>query len=337
MDSAFVTGGTGFVGANLVRLLLEKGLRVKALARKGSNRKNLDGLDVQIVEGDLLNTRELTVGAQGCRYVFHVAADYRIWVTDPAEMYASNVDGTRNVIEAADHAACEKIIVCSSVAAIRPPHDRKPVDEASEYTSVDAVVGDYKKSKYLSERAALDLAAKGLPVVVVNPAAPIGPYDIKPTPTGKIVVDFMNGKMPSYIDTGMNIVHVADVAMGHYLAALKGRVGQRYILGGENLTLKQVLDTLAEVTGLPGPSFKTPYSVAYGFAALDSARARVFGGEPMAPLDAVRMAKYYMWFDSSKARSELGYSFIPARKALTDAAAWFSANGYVKHKATLAA
>lgn len=336
MDSVFVTGGTGFVGANLVRLLLEKGLRVKALARKGSNRKNLEALDVEIVEGDLLNTRQLAAGAQGCRFVFHVAADYRIWVTDPAEMYAANVDGTKNVVAAAGAAGCERIVVCSSVAAVRPPHDRKPVDEASEYPSTAEIVGDYKKSKYLSERAALDQAAKGLPVVVVNPAAPIGPYDIKPTPTGRIVVDFMNGKMPSYIDTGMNIVHVRDVALGHYLAALKGRVGQRYILGGENLTLKQVLDTLADVTGLPGPSFKTPYSVAYGFAALDSARARMFGGEPMAPLDAVRMAKYYMWFDSSKALSELGYSFVPARQALSDAAAWFSANGYIT-KAALAA
>ncbi len=333
MDTAFVTGGTGFLGANLVRLLLEKGLRVKALARKGSNRKNLDGLAVDIVEGGLLDKEALRAGCRGARYVFHLAADYRLWVADPKEMYAANVDGTINVVRAAGESACERIVVCSSVAAVMPPHRKVPVDESSAYACVDDIVSDYKKSKFLAEQAALDLARAGLPVVVVNPAAPIGPYDIKPTPTGRIVVDSMNGRMPSYIDTGMNIVHVRDAAMGHYLAALKGRVGQRYILGGENLTLKQVLDTLAEVTGLPGPSFRTPYAVAYAFGALDTARARVFGGEPFAPLDAVRMAKHYMWFSSAKAERELGYTFVPAKQALADAAKWFSANGYIKTRA----
>lgn len=330
-DVAFLTGGTGFVGANLARLLLEKGLTVRCLARKGSNRSNLDGLDVDVVEGDLLDSEALKRGCQGARYTFHVAADYRIWAPDPRSMYEANVDGTANVLSAAGGAGCQTIVYCSSVAAVRPPdHSNVAVDETSEYSSVDEVISHYKKSKYLAEKTALELAAKGLPVVIVNPAAPIGPYDLKPTPTGKIVVDFLNGRIPSYIDTGLNVVDVRDVAAGHWLAAQKGRPGQRYILGGENMTLKQVLDALAEATGLPGPSFKTPYALAYLFGALDTARARVLGGEPLAPLDAVKMAKHYMWFDSSKAARELGYTFSPARKALADAAAWFTARGYAK-------
>lgn len=330
MDSAFLTGGTGFVGASLARLLLSKGLKVKALARKGSDRRNLDGLPVEIVEGSLRDRASIENGVQGCRYVFHVAADYRIWVPNPADMYRANVDGSELVIRAAAKAGAERIVHCSSVAAVKVPDDHVAVDETSEYSSLEQVVGDYKKSKYLSDVLARRLGKEeGLPVVVVNPAAPIGPRDIKPTPTGKIVVDFMNGKMPSYIDTGMNVVHVDDVAMGHWLAATKGRVGERYILGGENITLKQVLDLLAAATGLPGPKFKTPYAVAYAFGAVDTAIARWRGVEPMAPLDAIKMAKHYMWFSSEKAKSELGYSSRPAAVALKDAADWFAANGYV--------
>ena len=331
MDSAFLTGGTGFVGASLTRLLLAKGLKVKALARKGSDRRNLAGLDVEIVEGDLLNGDAIARGVAGCRYVFHVAADYRIWVPNPADMYRANVDGTELVLRAAAKAGAERIVHCSSVAAIKLPNDHAPVDETSEYPSLDEIVGDYKKSKYLSDVLARKLAKEdGLPVVIVNPAAPIGPRDIKPTPTGRIVVDFLNGRMPSYIDTGMNVVHVDDVALGHWLAATKGRTGERYILGGENLTLKQVLDQLAEVSGHAAPRFKTPYAVAYAFGAVDTAIARMRGVEPMAPLDAIKMAKHYMWFSSAKAARELGYQSRPARLALKDAADWFTANGYVK-------
>ena len=330
MDSAFLTGGTGFVGASLARLLLKQGLRVKALARKGSDRRNLDGLDVEIVEGGLLDKSAIEAGVSGCRYVFHVAADYRIWVPNPADMYRANVDGTESVLRLAAAAGVERIVHCSSVAAVKVPDDHTPVDETSEYSSLSQVVGDYKKSKYLADVLARKLGKdEGLPVVVVNPAAPIGPRDIKPTPTGKIVVDFMNGKMPSYIDTGMNIVHVDDVAMGHWLAALKGRVGERYILGGENLTLKGVLDLLAAATGRRSPRFKTPYAVAYAFGAVDTVIARMRGVEPMAPLDAIKMAKHYMWFSSEKAKRELGYESRAARLALKDAADWFSANGYV--------
>jgi dihydroflavonol-4-reductase len=330
MDTAFVTGGTGFVGANLVRLLIEKGLQVRALARPESNRRNLEGLAVEIVEGDLLDKDSLRAGCAGCRYAFHVAADYRIWVPDPAAMNASNIVGTVNVVEAAAAAGVERVVYCSSVAAVRPPHGRVPADEGSRYANVDKVPGVYKQSKYLAEVAALDLARKGRPVVVVNPAAPIGPFDIRPTPTGKILLDFLNGRMPSYVDTGLNVVHVRDVALGHWLAAQKGKVGERYILGGENLTLKQILDILSELSGRPAPRFKTPYAVAYAFGALDTALSRLTGGEPRAPLDAVRMARHFMWYDSAKAVRELGYAPVPARQAISDAVAWFQANGYVK-------
>lgn len=329
-DVAFLTGGTGFVGANLARLLVEKGVKVRCLVRKGSLRRNLEGLPVEFVEGDLMDRAALKQGLESARWCFHVAADYRIWAPDPKPMYRANVDGTCAVIDEARAAGCEKIVACSSVAAVKVPETLTPSDETASYESTDEIVSDYKKSKWLGELAALKAAELGAPVVVVNPAAPIGPYDIKPTPTGKVVVDFLNRKIPSYIDTGLNIVDVRDVALGHWLAAQKGRVGQRYILGGENLTLKQVLDALSEATGLPGPSFKTPYAVAYVFGALDTARARMFGGEPLAPLEAVKMAKHYMWFSSKKAQDELGYRPGPAKKALADAARWFVENGYAK-------
>ncbi len=330
MDSAFLTGGTGFVGASLARLLLKQGLKVKALARKGNDRRNLQGLDVEIVEGGLLDKDAIERGVKGCRYVFHVAADYRIWIPNPADMYAVNVDGTESVLTAAAKAGAERIVHCSSVAAIQVPHDLNPVDETSEYLDESHIVGHYKKSKWKSDVLARELAKKGLPIVVVNPAAPIGPMDIKPTPTGKVVVDFLNGRIPSYIDTGLNVVHVEDVAMGHWLAARKGRVGERYILGGENLTLKQMLDLLSEVTGLPGPKFKTPYAIALAFGAVNTAFATLTGSEPLAPYDAVKMAKYYMWFKSDKAKRELGFDPRPAKIALKDAADWYKANGYAK-------
>ncbi len=330
MDSVFITGATGFVGANLARLLIEKGFRVKALARKGSDRGNLKGVPLEIVEGDLLDKSSLLAGTAGTRYVFHVAADYRLWVPDPRSLYAANVDGTVNVIEAAARSGVERIVHCSSVAAIKPPEDHSSADEESHYTGPEEVVSDYKKSKFLGERAALELAGKGLPVVVVNPSAPMGPYDIKPTPTGRVLVDFMNGNMPSYIDTGLNIVDVRDVALGHILAAQKGRIGERYILGGENLTFKQILQELSRITGQPVPLFKTPYAVALLFAAADTALAKARGTEPRAPLDAVRMARHYMWYTSDKARRELGYSPRPVREALQSAVAWFCSNGYTK-------
>lgn len=331
MDSAFLTGGTGFVGASLARLLLQKGLKVKALARKGNDRSNLAGLNVEIVEGGLLDKDAIANGVKGCRYAFHVAADYRIWIPNPAEMYAANVEGTENVLRSAAKAGAERIVHCSSVAAVKVPHDKIPVDETSEYSSLDEIVGHYKKSKFQADVLARRLGKEGLPVVTVNPAAPIGAYDIKPTPTGKMVVDFLNGRIPSYIDTGLNIVHVEDVAMGHWLAATKGRIGERYILGGENLTLKEILDLLAEVSGRPGPKFKTPYPIAYAFSAVDTALAVLRGTTPLAPLDAVKMAKHYMWFKSDKAMNELGFAPRAAKIALKDAVEWYLANGYAKN------
>jgi len=335
VDSAFLTGGTGFVGASLARLLLKQGLKVKALARKGNDRSNLAGLSVEIVEGGLLDKDAIEAGVKGCRYVFHVAADYRIWIPNPADMYAANVEGTEIVLRSAAKAGAERIVHCSSVAAVKVPHDKKPVDETSEYGSLDEIVGHYKKSKFQADVLARRLGrSEGLPVVTVNPAAPVGAYDLKPTPTGKMVVDFLNGRIPSYIDTGLNIVHVEDVAMGHWLAAQKGRIGERYILGGENLTLKQVLDLLAEVSGLPGPKFKTPYAVAYAFGAIDTAIAVMRGTTPMAPLDAIKMARHYMWFSSEKAKAELGFSPRAAKLALKDAVEWYLANGYAKAPAS---
>lgn len=329
MDSAFLTGGTGFVGASLARLLLKQGLKVKALARKGSDRQNLEGLDIEIVEGGLLDKSAIEAGVKGCRYAFHVAADYRIWIPNPDDMYAVNVAGTESVLRAAAKAGAERIVHCSSVAAVKVPDDHVPVDETNEYPSLDVIVGHYKKSKFLADVLARKLGKEeGLPVVIVNPAAPIGPMDIKPTPTGKMVVDFLNGRIPSYIDTGLNIVHVEDVALGHWLAAQKGRVGERYILGGENLTLKQVLDILARITGRPGPKFKTPYAIAYAFGAVDTAIATLRGTVPLAPLDAIKMAKHYMWFSSEKAKKELGFAPRTAESALKDAVEWYLAHGY---------
>jgi dihydroflavonol-4-reductase len=333
METCFLTGGTGFVGANLARLLIEKGFHVRALARKGSSLKNLEGLSLEIIEGDLSDIAALEVGCRGARYAFHCAADYRLWVNDPALMYEVNVGGTVSVIKAASTAGCEKIIHCSSVAAVKPRADHLPANESSIYSGESEIVSHYKKSKYLAEKEALEQARRGIPVVVVNPAAPIGAYDIKPTPTGKIVVDFLNGRIPSYIDTGLNVVHVKDAAWGHFLAAQKGRVGERYILGGENMTFKTLLETLADISGRAAPKFKTPYALAYLFATLDSARARVFGGEPLAPLDAIKMARNYMWFDSSKSERELGYRPSSARGALKDAVEWFTDNGYVPKNA----
>ncbi|MBI4677960.1 MAG: NAD-dependent epimerase/dehydratase family protein [Elusimicrobia bacterium] len=327
-DAAFLTGATGFVGGNLARLLVKKGLRVRALVRPDADVRNITGLDVEIIQGDLLDTKALRAGVAGARLVFHLAADYRLWVRNPDDMYAANVQGTVNVLSAAGEAGAERIVHCSSVAAVRPPKGRSPVGEESHYAGPHEPIGPYKKSKFLAEKAALELAAKGLPVVVVNPSTPVGPFDVKPTPTGKVIVDFLCGRMPSYVETGLNLVDVRDVAEGHWLAALKGRPGERYILGAENMTLGDILSVVSELSGLPKPAFKTPYALAYLVGVLDTARCRAFGGDPFAPLDAVKMARHYMWYDSSKARTELGFSPGPARLALADAVEWFRANGY---------
>ncbi len=325
---AFVTGATGFVGSHVARLLAEQGADLRLLVRAGSRRENLEGLRADLVTGDLTDPASLRKGMEGCEAVFHVAADYRLWIRDPRPMYAANVDGTAAVIEAAQAAGVRRTVYCSSVATLGFGYDRKPVNEETP-VDVDGMIGHYKRSKYLAERKAVELAAKGAEVVIVNPSTPVGEQDIKPTPTGRIVLDFLLGNFPAYMETGMNLVDVHDVARGHLLAFEKGRCGERYILGGENLTLKQILDLLGELTGLPSPTMKVPHSVAMVFAAFD----QTFNGylrnrEPRATIEEVRMGKKFMWVDSAKAERELGYTHGAVGEALARAARWFVAKGY---------
>lgn len=297
-------------------------MRVRALARPGSERANLEGLDVEVVLGDLTRPESYARALNGCRWAFHAAADYRLWIPDPDAMYRANVDGSVALVEAAVKAGVERVVYTSSVATLKPGAGT-PGTEQDFYPSEDGIIGHYKRSKWRAEEALLGLARAGAPVVVVNPAAPIGPRDIKPTPTGKIVLDFLEGRIPAYLDTGLNVVHVDDCAQGHLLALKKGRVGERYILGGDDLTFKRILDLLAAITGRPAPSLKLPHGVALAAAALETAAARALGFTPRAPYDAVRMAKYKMFFSSAKAERELGYTHRPAREALADAVAYF--------------
>jgi len=312
----------------VARLLAGQGAELRLLVRSGSRQENLAGLNAELVVGDLTDPASLRKGMEGCDAVFHLAADYRLWIRDPRPMYAANVDGTVAVIEAARAAGVRRTVYCSSVATLGFGYDRRAVDEATPVDEAQ-MIGHYKRSKYLAERRAVELAAKGAEVVIVNPSTPIGEQDIKPTPTGRIVLDFLLGNFPAYMETGMNLVDVHDVARGHLLAFEKGRRGERYILGGENLTLKQILDTLGELTGLPSPSMKVPHAVAMAFAAFD----QTFNGylrnrEPRATIEEVRMGKKFMWVDSSKAEQELGYRHGAVREALDRAARWFAAQGY---------
>ena len=325
---AFVTGATGFVGSHVARLLAEQGADLRLLVRAGSRRENLEGLPAELVVGDLNDANALRRGMEGCEAVFHMAADYRLWIRDPRPMYAANVDGTVAVIEAARAAGVRRTVYCSSVATLGFGYDRRAVDEDTPVDVAD-MIGHYKRSKYLAERKAVELAASGAEVVIVNPSTPIGEQDIKPTPTGRIVLDFLRGNFPAYMETGMNLVDVRDVARGHLLAFEKGRRGERYILGGENLTLKQILDMLGELTGLPSPTMKVPHAVAMAYAAFD----QTFNGylrnrEPRATIEEVRMGKKFMWVSSRKAERELGYRHVGVRSALERAARWFVAHGY---------
>jgi len=325
---AFVTGATGFVGSHVARLLSEQGADLRLLVRAGSRRENLSGLRADLVVGDLTDPASLRKGMEGCDAVFHLAADYRLWIRDPRPMYAANVDGTVAVIEAAQAAGVRRTVYCSSVATLGFGYGRRAVNEDTPVQAAD-MIGHYKRSKYLAERKAVELAAKGAEVVIVNPSTPVGEQDIKPTPTGRIVLDFLLGKFPAYMETGMNLVDVHDVARGHLLALARGRRGERYILGGENLTLKQVLDMLSELTGLPSPTMKVPHAVAMAFAAFDQTFNGYFRNrEPRATMEEVRMGKKFMWVDSSKAERELGYTHGAAREALLRAARWFVAQGY---------
>jgi dihydroflavonol-4-reductase len=322
-----LTGGTGFVGAAVARALLGRGHAVRALARRGGDRRNLDGLPVEVVEGDLTDPPSLTRAVAGCRFLVHVAADYRIWVPDAAAMLRANVEGTRALMEAAQVAGVERIVYCSSVAALGLVGDGTPGDETTP-VSEDKIVGIYKKSKYRAEQAVLALVReRGLPAVVVNPSTPVGPRDIKPTPTGKMILDAAAGRMPAYIDTGLNVVHVDDVAEGHMLALERGRIGEKYILGGENFLLRDLLAVVAAETGRKPPSVRLPGAALWPVALACEALANVAGIEPMVTRDHLRMARKKMFFSPAKATAELGFAPRPAREAVRDAVAWLRSSG----------
>ena len=323
MKPTLITGATGFIGWHIARLLVERGHFVRALVRPGSK---LRELDAEAVAGDLRDFPSLARAVAGCGLVFHVAADYRLWARDPNELYRSNVDGTRNLLEAARAAGVERVVYTSTVGCIGVPHGG--VGDEGCPVALGEMAGAYKRSKFLAEQAALEFARSGFPVVIVNPTAPVGDHDAKPTPTGKIAVDFLNGAMPAFIDTGLNLVDVRDTAQGHLLACEKGRPGERYILGCENLTLAQILARLAAITGRPAPSVRLPYAVAYAAGVVTTAWARISGRPPRAPLDAVRMARKKMFVTHTKAARELGFSPGPVDGALRRAVQWFRANGY---------
>jgi dihydroflavonol-4-reductase len=323
-----VTGATGFVGAAVARRLVAGGESVRVLARAGSDRTNLEGLPVDVVTGDLTDPGSLARAVAGCRGVFHVAADYRMWVRDPAAMYRANVDGTRAVVSAAASAGAERIVYTSSVATLGIRADGAPSDEDTPSSLAD-MVGHYKRSKFLAEQAAQELARDGAPVVIVNPSTPVGPGDVKPTPTGRIIVDALSGRMPAYVDTGLNIAHVDDVAEGHLLAYEHGTVGRRYILGGANLTLREILTSLAEIAGRRPPRLELPHAAVLPVAYIAEAWARVTGKEPLTTVDGVKLSRKRMFFSSARAERELGYRTKPVVCAFRDAAAWFETHGYL--------
>ncbi|HLJ44363.1 MAG TPA: hopanoid-associated sugar epimerase [Bryobacteraceae bacterium] len=319
-----VTGASGFIGWHVAKKLLERGHAVRALVRPASVVRDLD---VQIVNGDLRDAVSLERAVDGCACVFHVAADYRLWAKDPGELYRSNVDGTRNLLLAARNKGVERVIYTSTVGCIGVPSGGEGNEDLP--VSIDEMSGAYKRSKFQAERVALEFAQSGFPVVIVNPTAPIGDHDFKPTPTGRIVVDFLNGKMPAYVDTGLNLVDVVDTAEGHVLAAERGKPGERYILGCQNLTLREILERLSNVSGRPAPRVRIPYGVAYAAGVASTAWANLTGHEPRAPLDAVKMSRKKMFVSCDKAKRELGFNPGPVEGALQRAVEWFRANGYV--------
>ncbi|MBT7944018.1 MAG: NAD-dependent epimerase/dehydratase family protein [Alphaproteobacteria bacterium] len=325
-----VTGATGFVGSAVVRKLLARGHAVRVLARPASDRANLEDLDVDIAEGDLLDAATLTPALKGCDGLFHVAADYRLWAPDPAPMFRANVDATRTLLLAAGDCGVKRIVYTSSVAVLGNLPGDGVSDEETPVTFED-MIGPYKQSKFLAEAEVRGLIEdQGLAVVIVNPSTPIGPRDIKPTPTGRMIVEAASGRMPAYVDTGLNVVHVDDVAEGHLLAFEKGVVGQRYILGGENMSLKEILVMVADITGGKPPLARIPHGAILPFAYLAETWARVTGGtEPFATVDGLRMAKKKMFFSHAKAARELGHAPRPAEMALRDAVGWFRDHGYM--------
>jgi dihydroflavonol-4-reductase len=324
---AFVTGGTGFVGANLVRLLLAEGYQVRVLVRRSSSLNNLEGLPVEPVESDLL-ADNLVEHLRDCQVLFHVAAHYSLWRSDRNALYRSNVLGTRHILAAAAQARIERTVYTSSVAAIGVPGSGKAADETYQ-SPPEKLVGDYKKSKYWAEQEAYKAAAAGQDVVIVNPSTPIGPWDIKPTPTGDLILRFLRRQMPVYMETGLNLIHVQDVARGHLLALEKGKAGDRYILGHQNLSLQQILHQLSELTGLPAPQTTIPAWIPLSAAWVDEYVLTRLGKTPSVPLDGVRMAQQKMYYDPSKAVRELGLPQTPVSVALKEAVDWFVQHGYV--------
>jgi dihydroflavonol-4-reductase len=326
---ALVSGATGFVGAAVARALLREHWQVRVLARRGSDRRNLNCLDVEVAEGDLTDSSSLERAAQGCEGLFHVAADYRLGARDPAELYRTNVEGTRNILNAARRSGVQRIVYTSSVATIGIPADGTPGDEQSA-NSLENMIGHYKRSKYLAEEVARAAAQDGMSVIIVSPSTPVGPGDVKPTPTGLLVLDAAAGRMPAYVDTGLNIVHVDDVAAGHLLAYERGKAGERYILGGEDMSLREILEQIARLEGRSPPRVRLPYGVVLPIAYLAEGFARLSGRSGRITLEGVRMSRKKMFFSSAKAARELGYRWRPPMQAFEDAIRWFRDNGLLR-------
>ena len=324
-----VTGAAGFVGSHVARQLAGTGQSVRVLIRPNSNLRSLEGLRAERIEGDLRDAGSLERAMKGVRRVFHVAADYRLWARHPEEIYESNVEGTRRLFEIAAREGVERIVYTSTVATVAVPGHGDALPNEETRATLDEMIGHYKRSKFLAEEEARKAAAAGAPIVIVNPTTPVGPGDWKPTPTGRIIVDFLNGKMPAYVDTGLNLAPVEDVAAGHLLAAERGRTGERYILGGRNMTLKQILDALAAITGRPAPRVKIPHVVALAAGYADEFIARLTGREPQIPVEGVKMSRHRMFVASEKAERELGYRPGPVEAALERAVRWYESSGYV--------
>jgi len=324
-----VTGASGFVGSAIVRQLLDADISVRVLLRPDSPRDNIAGLNVEIAIGDLTDTTSLKQACSGCSALFHAAADYRLWAPHPEAMYAANVNGTRNIMQTALDAGVERIVYTSSVATLGIHPDGTSADEETP-SSLDGMIGHYKRSKFMAEELVRELIAKkGLPAVIVNPSTPVGPRDIKPTPTGKMILDAARGRMPAYVDTGLNIVHVDDVATGHMLALEKGVIGERYILGGQNMSLRDILSEVASIAGRNPPRICLPHNVVLPFAWMAQSLARILrSAQPIMTVDGVRMAKKRMFYSSARAEHDLGYKHRPAMNALQDAVDWFRAHGY---------
>ena len=323
-----VTGASGFLGSHVARQVAARGERVRVLLRPGSQTRAIEGLVVERMAGDLRDAASLVRALEGVSRVYHVAADYRLWARDPQEIYESNVTGTRNLLEAARRAGVERFIYTSTVATVAVPRTGSFPNEGTS-AGLDEMIGHYKRSKFLAEQEAQRAAADGMPVVIVNPTTPVGPGDWKPTPTGRILLDFLNGHMPGYVDTGLNVVAVEDAAAGHLLAAERGQVGQRYILGGRNMTLKEILDVLSGISGRPAPRLRLPHAVALFAGYADTLVSRLLSRVPLIPLEGVRMARHKMFVDCSKATRELGYTAGPVEQALERAVRWYQENGYL--------